>query len=63
MGFVKGPGARGIVRRDRREPTGDPPRTDDETGQGLVTDAAIKRKIRDTMSLRQDRRPRYPSHR
>jgi CRISPR-associated protein Csd2 len=37
-------------------PNGDPdaanqPRTDDETGQGLVTDVAIKRKIRDTVSL------------
>lgn len=37
-------------------PNGDPdaggmPRTDQETGQGLVTDVAIKRKIRDTVSL------------
>jgi CRISPR-associated protein Csd2 len=35
-------------------PNGDPdagnrPRTDDETGQGLVTDVALKRKIRDTI--------------
>jgi CRISPR-associated protein Csd2 len=35
-------------------PNGDPdagnrPRVDDETGQGLVTDVAIKRKIRDTI--------------
>lgn len=37
-------------------PNGDPdggnrPRTDDETGHGLVTDVAIKRKIRDTIGL------------
>ncbi|MGW1682696.1 type I-C CRISPR-associated protein Cas7/Csd2 [Saccharopolyspora sp. NPDC002376] len=37
-------------------PNGDPdagnrPRTDDETGHGLVTDVAIKRKIRDTLPL------------
>jgi CRISPR-associated protein Csd2 len=37
-------------------PNGDPdagnrPRTDDETGQGLVTDVALKRKIRDTIGL------------
>lgn len=37
-------------------PNGDPdagnrPRTDDESGQGLVTDVALKRKIRDTIAL------------
>ncbi|UVS80616.1 type I-C CRISPR-associated protein Cas7/Csd2 [Actinokineospora sp. UTMC 2448] len=37
-------------------PNGDPdagnrPRTDDETGHGLVTDVALKRKIRDTLAL------------
>src|SRR5699024_4006387 len=37
-------------------PNGDPdaggmPRTDPETGQGLVTDVAIKRKIRNTIAL------------
>lgn len=37
-------------------PNGDPdggnrPRMDDESGQGLVTDVALKRKIRDTISL------------
>ncbi|WP_131764963.1 type I-C CRISPR-associated protein Cas7/Csd2 [Candidatus Protofrankia californiensis] len=37
-------------------PNGDPdagnrPRTDDESGQGLVTDVALKRKIRDTIGL------------
>lgn len=37
-------------------PNGDPdagnrPRMDDETGHGLVTDVALKRKIRDTISL------------
>ncbi|ABD12701.1 CRISPR-associated protein, Csd2 family [Frankia casuarinae] len=37
-------------------PNGDPdngnrPRTDDETGHGLVTDVAIKRKVRDTIGL------------
>jgi CRISPR-associated protein Csd2 len=36
-------------------PNGDPdagnqPRTDDETGQGLVTDVALKRKIRDVIT-------------
>jgi CRISPR-associated protein Csd2 len=40
-------------------PNGDPdggnrPRTDDETGHGLVTDVAIKRKIRDTIGLAAD---------
>ena len=45
-------------------PNGDPdagnqPRTDDETGQGLVTDVAIKRKIRDTVSLMRGDDPRY----
>lgn len=45
-------------------PNGDPdagnqPRTDDETGQGLVTDVAIKRKIRDTVSLVQGDDERY----
>lgn len=35
-------------------PNGDPdagnqPRTDDETGQGLITDVALKRKIRDVV--------------
>lgn len=45
-------------------PNGDPdagnqPRTDDESGQGLVTDVAIKRKIRDTVSLLRGDDPRY----
>lgn len=45
-------------------PNGDPdagnqPRTDDESGQGLVTDVAIKRKIRDTVSLMRGDDPRY----
>jgi CRISPR-associated protein Csd2 len=45
-------------------PNGDPdaanqPRIDDETGQGLVTDVAIKRKIRDTVSLLRGHDPRY----
>jgi CRISPR-associated protein Csd2 len=45
-------------------PNGDPdggnqPRTDDETGQGLVTDVAIKRKIRDTVALMRGDDPRY----
>src|SRR5690606_22853189 len=45
-------------------PNGDPdagnqPRTDDETGQGLVTDVAIKRKIRDTVPLLRGDDPRY----
>ncbi|GAB3810830.1 type I-C CRISPR-associated protein Cas7/Csd2 [Micromonospora zhanjiangensis] len=45
-------------------PNGDPdagnqPRTDDETGQGLVTDVAIKRKIRDTVSLMRGDDSRY----
>lgn len=45
-------------------PNGDPdagnqPRTDDETGQGLVTDVAIKRKIRDTVSLLRGDDPRF----
>src|SRR5680860_1750621 len=36
-------------------PNGDPdnggaPRVDDETGQGLVTDASIKRKVRDVVA-------------
>jgi len=43
-------------------PNGDPdagnrPRTDDETGHGLITDVALKRKIRDTLALVDD--PRY----
>ncbi len=45
-------------------PNGDPdagnqPRTDDESGQGLVTDVAIKRKIRDTVSLLRGDDSRY----
>lgn len=45
-------------------PNGDPdganqPRTDDETGQGLVTDVAIKRKIRDTVALLRGDDDRY----
>ncbi|TWP51725.1 type I-C CRISPR-associated protein Cas7/Csd2 [Lentzea tibetensis] len=45
-------------------PNGDPdagnrPRTDDETGQGLVTDVALKRKIRDTLALAAGDNPRY----
>jgi CRISPR-associated protein Csd2 len=45
-------------------PNGDPdagnrPRMDDESGQGLVTDVAIKRKIRDTISLAAGDDPRY----
>jgi CRISPR-associated protein Csd2 len=45
-------------------PNGDPdagnqPRTDDETGQGLMTDVSLKRKIRDTVSLLRGDDPRY----
>ncbi|OLR92570.1 type I-C CRISPR-associated protein Cas7/Csd2 [Actinokineospora bangkokensis] len=45
-------------------PNGDPdagnrPRTDDESGQGLVTDVALKRKIRDTLALAAPGEPRY----
>lgn len=45
-------------------PNGDPdagnrPRTDDESGQGLVTDVALKRKIRDTLALAAGADPRY----
>ncbi|MGY1618589.1 type I-C CRISPR-associated protein Cas7/Csd2 [Geodermatophilus sp. SYSU D00691] len=45
-------------------PNGDPdagnrPRMDDESGHGLVTDVALKRKIRDTMALAADGDPRY----
>lgn len=45
-------------------PNGDPdagnrPRTDDESGQGLVTDVALKRKIRDTLALAAADNPRY----
>lgn len=45
-------------------PNGDPdagnqPRTDDETGNGLVTDVALKRKIRDTVPLLRPDDPRY----
>lgn len=45
-------------------PNGDPdsgnrPRTDYESGQGLVTDVALKRKIRDTISLAAEGNPRY----
>lgn len=45
-------------------PNGDPdggnqPRTDDETGHGLVTDVAIKRKIRDTVSTIYGDNPRF----
>ncbi|ADD43240.1 type I-C CRISPR-associated protein Cas7/Csd2 [Stackebrandtia nassauensis] len=45
-------------------PNGDPdaanqPRMDDETGQGIVTDVAIKRKIRDTVSLLKGDDPRF----
>lgn len=45
-------------------PNGDPdlgkqPRTDDETGHGLVTDVSIKRKIRDTVPLLHPDDPRY----
>jgi CRISPR-associated protein Csd2 len=45
-------------------PNGDPdagnqPRTDEENGQGLVTDVAIKRKVRDTVSLLRGDDPRY----
>ncbi|MFC7382207.1 type I-C CRISPR-associated protein Cas7/Csd2 [Sphaerisporangium rhizosphaerae] len=45
-------------------PNGDPdaggmPRTDPETGQGLVTDVAIKRKIRNTVALLQEGIPGY----
>lgn len=45
-------------------PNGDPdagnrPRTDDESGQGLVTDVALKRKIRDTIALAAGDDPRY----
>lgn len=45
-------------------PNGDPdagnkPRTDDESNQGLVTDVALKRKIRDTLALAAEGDPRY----
>jgi CRISPR-associated protein Csd2 len=45
-------------------PNGDPdaanhPRIDDETGHGLVTDVAIKRKIRDTVPVIRPDDPRY----
>lgn len=45
-------------------PNGDPdagnqPRMDIETGNGLVTDVAIKRKIRDTLALAAAGNPRY----
>lgn len=45
-------------------PNGDPdaggkPRTDIETGQGLVTDVAIKRKIRNTVALYKEGTPGY----
>lgn len=45
-------------------PNGDPdagnrPRTDDESGQGLVTDVALKRKVRDTIALAAGDDPRY----
>jgi len=45
-------------------PNGDPdagnrPRMDDESGQGLVTDVALKRKIRDTIALAAGEDPRY----
>jgi CRISPR-associated protein Csd2 len=45
-------------------PNGDPdagnqPRTDDETGQGLVTDVALKRKIRDVVPLIKPDHPSY----
>lgn len=45
-------------------PNGDPdagnrPRTDPETGHGLVTDVALKRKIRDTLVLAAGDDPRY----
>lgn len=45
-------------------PNGDPdagnrPRIDDESGQGLVTDVALKRKIRDTLALAAGDDPRY----
>ena len=45
-------------------PNGDPdagnrPRMDEESGQGLVTDVALKRKIRDTINLAAGGDPRY----
>jgi CRISPR-associated protein Csd2 len=45
-------------------PNGDPdagnrPRMDDESGHGLVTDVALKRKIRDTLALAAGDDPRY----
>lgn len=45
-------------------PNGDPdagnrPRVDEESGQGLVTDVALKRKIRDTIALAAGDDPRY----
>ncbi|GAA2817226.1 type I-C CRISPR-associated protein Cas7/Csd2 [Saccharopolyspora taberi] len=45
-------------------PNGDPdfsnrPRMDEESGHGLVTDVAIKRKIRNTLPLAADGDPRY----
>jgi CRISPR-associated protein Csd2 len=45
-------------------PNGDPdagnrPRMDDESGQGLVTDVALNRKLRDTITLAAAGMPRY----
>jgi CRISPR-associated protein Cas7/Csd2, subtype I-C/DVULG len=45
-------------------PNGDPdagnqPRTDDETGHGLITDVAVKRKVRDTVALLRADNSRY----
>jgi CRISPR-associated protein Csd2 len=45
-------------------PNGDPdagnaPRTDSETGQGLITDVALKRKVRDYVAAARAGQPRY----
>jgi len=45
-------------------PNGDPdagnaPRTDSETGQGLITDVALKRKVRDYVAAARSGQPRY----
>ncbi|EQD52750.1 CRISPR-associated protein, partial [mine drainage metagenome] len=54
---------RAAVRRERRQPqrrpdAGNLPRLDAETGHGLVTDVALKRKVRNfvTMTKEQDAR-------
>ena len=48
-------------------PNGDPdagnlPRIDAETGQGLVTDVCLKRKIRNFVALTKEGEPRHVEH-